>query len=88
MSYKLTKVTLHDERQSKYQMVPTGSVFYGDLAASPIVGERFHFGRGIKDSIVTSPVKEIQNLTENNMLIKTMNSIYLLEEVNEEDSNV
>lgn len=85
--FKLSKLERREDAYTKVAHVPVGLEVYGnnDELEIPEVGLPFYFTAGrLSECIRTSIVKEIIDQSEDFVLFKTMNSIYKLEKVKED----
>lgn len=81
-TYKVTKTKVKNE--DLFRMIDSGHTVIGEYAPIITVGEGFHaMGRGFRDYVRTSLVKDFKLLTKGKVEIETENSIYLLEEITE-----
>lgn len=81
-TYRVTKTKVKDD--SLFRMIDSGHTVIGEYAPVVNVGESFHAqGRGFRDYVRTSFVKDFILLDDGKVEIETENSIYLLEEIAE-----
>lgn len=79
-TYKCTKTKVKDD--GAFRMIEKGHTVVGEYQPTIVVGERFTAqGRGFRDYVSTSLVKDFKLLSKGKVEIETENSFYLLEEV-------
>lgn len=79
-TYRVTKTKVKDD--SQFRMIDKGHTVIGEYSPTVTVGQSFHAeGRGFRDYVRTSWVKDFILMGDGKVEIETENSIYLLEEI-------